>query len=234
METGIIQGPVSNKKIMELSPIEKIAKVIDFYFPYLVKNLMDIVDNQEVEVLNQKYDLNIAEDSKHQHLIEYFWACAKKENVYDLMFFNDYKLYVNFFLQYPIITGKEMDENFNFSRILEEYRQMGISGNVAQIVDGEDYYFVCHDDMPEEIADIDETIAKYLENSKLYQADRISEEKGKVTLELMDGTLREGISWGISGVYTGNGYEIKEMLTLADMDEKGYIQLEESEIKKIL
>ena len=29
--------------------------------------------------------------------------------------------------------------------------------------------------------------------------------KGKVTIELSDGMIREGISWGISGVYTGNG-----------------------------
>ncbi|MBO5372723.1 MAG: hypothetical protein J6A75_08390 [Lachnospiraceae bacterium] len=234
MQSGLVKGPVSNKKIIEFSPIEKIAKVIDFYFPFLVKNLLDIVDNQEIDILNKKYNLNIFEGSKHQHLVEYFWAIAKKENIYDLMFFQDYMLYINFFLQYPILAGKEMDENMNFSRILAEYCKMELTGNVAQITDKDFCYFVYQNDMSEEIANIDETIAQYKAESKLYQADRVSEEKGKVTVELMDGTIKEGISWGISGIYTGKGYEIKEMLTLADMDEKGYMHLEEEEIKNIL
>lgn len=234
MKTGMIHGPVSNKKIVEYSPIEKIAKMIDFYFPYLIKNLLDIVENKDIDALNEEYDLNIATDSKHQHLIEYFWRIVNKENVYDLMFFHDYTLYLNFFLQYPIVTGKEMDENFNCFRILEEYRKIEMNGTVVQIIEKDDCYFICLDEVPEEVANIEVTIAEYKAESKMHQADKISEDKGKVTIELSDGTIREGISWGISGVYTGNGYEIKEMLTLADLDEKGYIQLEESEIKTIL
>ena len=234
MYSGMMEGPVRNKKIMEFSPIEKIAKMIDFYFPYLVKNLLDVVEHQDIETLNKTYHLNIKDDTKHLHLIEYFWAIAKRENVYDLMFFYDYRIYMNFFLQYPMITGKEMDEKMNFSRILEDYKQMEITGNIAQITDEDEYYFVSRTDMPEEIADIDKIIAQYKAKSKLYQADKISAERGKVTLELIDGTIKEGISWGVSGVYTGNDYKMKEMLTLADLDEKDYIHLEEYEIEKIV
>ena len=41
MQGGMIQGLVSNKSIMEFSPVEKISKMIDFYFPYLIKNLLN-------------------------------------------------------------------------------------------------------------------------------------------------------------------------------------------------
>ena len=216
MKTGIMEGPISNKKIMELSPVDKIAKMIDFYFPYLIKNLLDMVKHKE-----------------HHDLIDDFWAITKSGDIDDLIFFYDYRLYINFFLQYPLVTGLPMDENLNCSRILEAYEKIELSGNVAKITEEDEYYYVSNNYLPEEIEKLDETIAEYKAESKLYQANKISEENGKVTLELVDGTIKEGISWGISGVYTGNGYEIKEMLILADLDESDFFQLEEKEIKKV-
>ena len=144
------------------------------------------------------------------------------------------KLYINFFLQYPLVTGKKMDDHFNCSRILAQYREMELTGYVAQTTEDGEYYFVYKEDMPEEIADIDVEIEKYKAESKMHQADRKSELKGKVTLELMDGTIKEGISLGIAPVYTGKDYKIKEVLTLANLEERNYIQLEEREIKAIL
>lgn len=161
MQSGMIAGPISNKKLMEFSPMEKIAKMLDFYCPGLIKNILDIVENQEIDVLNENYELHITDTSKHQHLIEYFWAIAKKGNIYELMFLFDYRLYINFFLQYPIITGRKMDENATCTAILKEYEQMEMTGNVEQVTAEDEYYFIYYGDMLEEVADIEKEIAKY-------------------------------------------------------------------------
>lgn len=144
VKTEVIPGPISNRKIMMFSPIDKIAKMLDFEFPSLVADLYKAVKDENTE-----------------DLIEAFWTVAKKGNIEILMLFFDYRLYINFFLQYPIITGKKLDKKMNFSQILKEYRQIGISGNVAHILDDEDYGFICCETLPEELENIDDTIANY-------------------------------------------------------------------------
>ena len=47
----------------------------------------EFIDIMKSDDLNEEYDLNIQVPGKHQHLIECSLVIAKKENVYDLMFF---------------------------------------------------------------------------------------------------------------------------------------------------
>ena len=161
LKTGMFPGPFSNGFILEHSPLEQIAKMLDFEFPSFVTDLFNVLENPDREEAREKYGLDIANGVDHRRLIEYFWAIAKKGNVMDLMFFFDYRLYLNFFLQYPIVTGKELDKNWNFTKILEEYRQMEMPGNIAQITREDEYYFVWSGDLPEELATLDEVIASY-------------------------------------------------------------------------
>lgn len=160
-KTGARKGPISNSYLLKHSPLEQIAKMLDFEFPSFVSDLFNVLENPEKEESREKYGLDFAKGVDHQRLIEYFWAIAKKGNVMDLMFFFDYRLYLNFFLQYPIVTGKELDKNWNFTRILEEYRRMEMSGNVAQITRQDEYTFVWSGDLPAELATLDKVIAEY-------------------------------------------------------------------------
>ena len=244
MRSELINGPVENKILMEVSPLENIAKVIDFYFPFLIRNLLNMAEDT----------LGKSEEGREASVIGFFWDCVKKENVFDAMFFYDYYLYLNFFLQYPVVMCERLEENMKCADIVEKYRQAYIKNEMQGSVLGtdkeEEYTLIISEendvageyqedasevgDVLQEILQIDETISRYYQNSKLYQADAISNEKGCVTLELVDGTRKQGLSWGVGGVYTGKGYEIKNMLTFVDMDENGHTFLEEEDIKAII
>ena len=54
LKSELIIGPVENKLLMQESPLESIAKVIDYYFPFFIKNILDIADEQTRGLLDIK------------------------------------------------------------------------------------------------------------------------------------------------------------------------------------
>ena len=248
MRIGIITEDVENTMLMEQSPVEAIANVIDFYFPYVFVYLLDIIEDVGIAGMKEKYTIKnkeaITEENWQQHLAEIFWAIAAKENVYDYMFFNDYYLYMNFFLQYPRLTGQMLHRGMNCSGILTEYKQMQLSGNVYRFIEDVEYMFIydeegsveelsTEDEMLYEIMHIDDIIAEYKRTNLLYQADTISNAEGQVTLLLKDGRILKGVSERIGGIYTTEGHEIREAMTLA-IGELDYVFVEEEEIEEII
>lgn len=247
MRSSIVTEDVRNSIIMRECPIESIARLIDFHFPYLVANLLNIIEDMGVDGILVNYDVKnrdeINKTNWQEHLPELFWAVAAKENVFDYMFFNDYYLYVNFFLQYPRISGRKMHSGQNCMGILEDYKQMELSGSVYRFIDEVEYLFIHNDDSDEvitpedeilyEISHIEETIEEYKKKSLLYRADAVSEEKGQVTLKLKSGEILTGVSDGIAGVYHKEGYDIYTALTLIK-GEMDIVFVEEEEIEEIL
>ena len=110
LKSELIIGPVENKLLMQESPLESIAKVIDYYFPFFIKNILDIADEQTRGLLDIK-EIETNKEQIQKNLVDYFWTAAKNGNIFDLMFFQDYILYIKFFLQYPIVTGQYLDIN---------------------------------------------------------------------------------------------------------------------------
>ena len=70
MRSELISGPVENKILMEVSPLENIAKVIDFYFPFLFRNLLNMAEDS----------LGKSEEEKESSLIDFFWDSVKKDS----------------------------------------------------------------------------------------------------------------------------------------------------------
>lgn len=162
-KTGMMRGPFPNSLLLKHSPLEQIAKMLDFEFPNLVTTLLDIVENRD---LKENYGLTFTLEEKQRHLIDCFWAIAEKEHIETRLFFEDYRLYLNFFLQYPLVMGKEMDKNTDFSTILKEYRQIEISGNVAHTARNKEYYFIWSGELPQELKKLDEIIADFYSDTE--------------------------------------------------------------------
>lgn len=195
----------------------------------------------EYKVINGEI---IDENNYQMHLPEVFWAVYTSLYNYleDIMFLNDYYLYINFFLQYPRITQNDIYPSLSFEHIWEEYRNRKMEGMVYRFRDEVEYVFVigrdfggddedCH--MISEICGIEQEIYTYKKNNILYQADEVSNCKGQVSLQLNAGRVVTGRSEGIGGVYDCEGYKMLTALTL-EVDEYDYEFIEEEQVKKIL
>ena len=156
LKTCIVQGPIPNSFIMENSPLEKIAKLLDACCPDFMETLLDILENKKLQT---SCGLSLPENLSHQQLINYIDEIADKVGLISEQLLIDYRLYINFFMQYPLITGKNIEKNMNFSKILEEYRQIELSGNVSRVTMAKEYYFILSAELPEELKNLDEIIA---------------------------------------------------------------------------
>lgn len=179
MKSIVLHKDVENKMILEQSPIDKIAKVIDFYFPYLLTNLLSVIESVGVEHLKEKYDITtvkeLTSENWQQHLPELFWNIAAKENVYDYLFFNDYYLYINFFLQYPRITGKEIDKGLNCEKILHIYENMELEGMVYRFIEEVEYIFIANENFKKSDELSCSDMKLYEEDEMLYEIMHIDE-----------------------------------------------------------
>lgn len=246
MECLKVCHDIKNTTIMELSPIENIAKLLDFNYPYFFVMLLDIIEDKGIEGMKAEFEVaneSINDKNYHMHLAELFWAVYTKlySHIEDILFLNDYYLYLNFFLQYPILTGKDAYPGMTFESILNEYRKTNIKGSVYRFIKDVEYVLVVgknrgaddEDDMLEEISEIEKNIKNYQSNNLLYQAQEISDKKGEVSLLLKDGNVVTGKVDRIGGIYAEEGYTIRTALTF-ELDECEYVFIEEEQIEKIL
>ena len=168
MECLKVCHDIKNATVMEVSPIDKIAKMMDFYYPYFFAELLGMIEDKGIEEIKAEFKVGNAEainEKNYQlHLAEVFWAVYTKlyNNIADILFLNDYYLYFNFFLQYPIVTGKEVCSEMSFEKILQEYRSIKIKGNVYRFIEDVEYVLVAgikrreddDDDMVAEIYEV--------------------------------------------------------------------------------
>ena len=71
------------------------------------------------------------------------------------MFLNDYYLYINFFLQYPMLTEKNIHAGMTFESILDEYRKIKMRGMVYRFIEEVEYVLVVGQEQDEEDEDSD-------------------------------------------------------------------------------
>lgn len=166
LQGKMIQGPVSNKLLMTKSPLEKIAKVIDFNFPLFIKNVLDLT-KQHLEEQTERESEKMKETCQND-LVELFWSVVRKGNVFDLIFFNDYFIYINFFLQYPVVTGEKFTMDMKCKDVVEKYQQLYDGTDMPGIVSGTnqegDYFLIISG---EENSGIEDTEIEYNENASI-------------------------------------------------------------------
>lgn len=179
MECLKICHDIKNTTIMEHSPVEQIAQLLDYYYPSFFDRLLDLIEAKGVEGIKKEFEVKgetVAEEGNYQqHLPELFWAVYSSmyRNINDIFFLNDYYLYLNFFLQFPRLTGQEIKRDTTFVKILCAYRNTKLTGSVYRFIEEVEYLFVAGKvaEVTEEEEEADAMIGEICEISRKLSQD---------------------------------------------------------------
>ncbi len=126
---------VMNKTIMWGSPIEDIAIMFDEKMHEFISEIVGVVDGSSKKELMRwtgfealgKWDENYYDENKHDLLVyiaaEFFEMSDFVQNE-GYKQYDDYLMYVFFFMQYRKVTGKNLSADMKFVDILSEYRKI--------------------------------------------------------------------------------------------------------------
>ena len=92
LQTGMIHAPVSNSFLLEHSPLEKIAMLLDACCPDSIATFLGVLEDKQ---LQEKYNVPLPENLTHQQLLDAFEEITQKTGPGSERLFEEYRLYMD-------------------------------------------------------------------------------------------------------------------------------------------